>query len=204
MDAGLAIGAATAVVLAVIVVGVIARARRRARRERRRVAALTALAETMGTLSARLRDAYVPRPRDDPHATASPSTSSRIGGLPGREALLDHLADRIDATRASGSRLVLVVITVDREGASDAKIEAAATTLSTLASEPVHRVGDARLAVVLPGRGRAEALALIARVEAELRERRPGSPPVVVTSVAVERERGDDAIAMLARTTTDV
>lgn len=201
MDAALAITIAVALVvaLAFVVALVVTRSRRREDRRRRRLAALADLAEVMAQLSDQLREtppvhvnlpAYVPDRR---------ATATLVGGLPGRAALLDSLAERVATAEAAGTRLVLAILSIDRVGSDELRIDGVARAVARLANEPVHRVGDSSLALVLPGRGRAEVLALIARAEAELRERGPGAAAVIAHSVAVELEPGDDAVALLAR-----
>lgn len=190
-----------AVALVVGLALVVLRSRRRETRERRRFAALADLAEVMRDLSDQLREAPAPPVAANPPLSVSApgARATLVGGLPGRTALLDSLAEQVAAAHISGTRLVLVILSIDRVGPDDARIDAAAHALARLSDEPVHRVGDSSVALVLAKRGRAEALALIARAEAELRERAPGAAAVIAHSVAVELEPGDDAVAMLAR-----
>ena len=152
--------------------------RRRAARRAHRLAALDA--------TARLRELDVVD-----HTERAPLEPAREGrlpvvadGLPGRAALVAALSERVAEARADGSRIAAAVV---RSGADDAT--ALAQNIKAVVDSPVYAVGTRAGALVRPGLGRAEALGVLARIEATCR----------TTGRAVELEQGEDGIELLAR-----
>ena len=172
------------VVPLVAVVGVVAVAggalRRGAiERERRRVAALTALADRLGRISAAhdlSAAAIEPPPRTPPPLTPIRSR--------GRAALLDALAEAVRRAAPEGSRLAIAL--VESPGTAAAAL---ADDVEAIAGAQAYEVGPRSVALVAPGVGRAEALGLLARVQAV----------IGATGTAVELEPDEDAIALLTR-----
>ena len=104
--------------------------------------------------------------------------------LPGRAALVEALTARVAEARSEGSRVAAAFV---RSGADDA------TTLArhvrTVVDAPVYAVGTRAVAFVLPGLGRAEALGVLARIEAACH----------TSGRAVELEQGEDGVDLVAR-----
>jgi GGDEF domain-containing protein len=200
----------TAIALAVAAVALaatallVARARRRARRAtRRRTVALERLAATMARAADELDDAVA---RADSRSWATivvePSSAAPLDpatGLRGRSGFVDGLRRAVDEARADDSRLALALIAIGGSGtALDAAVgRIAEAARSSAPSAEVFRAGERALALLLPATGRAEALAVIARTEAAVRD----APPVAAR--AVELAPGEDAIAFLARLLAD-
>lgn len=105
-------------------------------------------------------------------------------GLPGRAALVEALSERVAQARADGSRIAAAVV---RSGADDAT--ALARSVKAVVDAPVYAVGTRAVALLLPGLGRADALGVLARIEATCR----------TTGRAVELEQGEDGVELLAR-----
>ena len=151
--------AALIVVLATVVV---ARARRA--RATRRVAALVDVADRIDAAVSSLGELT---PVDGPDAQADldevPDPARPVEGtLPGRAGLLWAIATGIADARSRGLRLAAAVV---RSGDEDASSLAAHAR--SVADVPVYAVGPGAVALVLPGLGRADALGLLARIEAE-------------------------------------
>lgn len=185
-----------------LVVAIVAyRHRRRAAAEQRRLAALAGLAETMTELSEQLRrtTSTTRGPREPDRTPPVRPTPPLVGGLPGRTALLELLVADVDVAQRSEARLAIAVMSVTSTGPEEAALVDAAHVLGEVSGEQVHRTGSTSLAVVLPGRGRAEALAVIARTEATLRARSGTGRPRLAESAAVELGRDEDAVGLLAR-----
>ncbi len=147
---------ALAVVLSALLVLAAWLARRNAvRRENRRLAALTALAE-------QLERTRVPaRERVDSIAAPSPRVAASSRGVGhGRAACVDAVGAAVLESRDRGARLSLAVVT----STSDPTTVVGA--VRSAAGTEVFTVGPDAVAVLLPGRGRAEALGLLARIEA--------------------------------------
>ncbi len=160
--------------------------RRRAARRAHRLAALDATARRIDTAVVSLRELDVVD-----HTERAPLEPAREGrppvvadGLPGRAALVAALSERVAEARADGSRIAAAVV---RSGADDAT--ALAQNIKAVVDAPVYAVGTRAVALVLPGLGRAEALGVLARIEATCR----------TTGRAVELEQGEDGIELLAR-----
>ena len=108
------------------------------------------------------------------------------GTLPaGRAAFVDALGSEIERTAERGTRLAAAVV-CDAEAAS---VDTLADIVREAAKAPVYLVGPRAVAVALPGTGRAEALGILARVEASCGAR--GS--------AVELEAGETATQLAVR-----
>lgn len=117
-------------------------------------------------------------------AAAEPPAPDVEDGLPGRSALLRAVAATIDDARLAGGRLSAAVV----RAAGAEQRELAAEALA-VAEVPVYAVGPRSVALVLPDLGRADALGVLARIEA----RCPSS------GKAVELEPGEDATELVAR-----
>jgi hypothetical protein len=153
--------------------------RRALARERHRLDALTDLEDRFRSATASL-DAQ--GPANDPLPTPAPVSSA--SGSRGRAALLDALTGAVTDARSEGSRL------------SVARIESSETTAAVLAArvaevtrlEP-YEVGARAVALVVRAGGRAEALGVLARIQAACGAR----------GDAVELEPGESAVELLAR-----
>ena len=162
--------------------------RRRNERDARRIEALTAVAEridaavsSLGDTTASLSADHLPVRR----AVSGGPTPLVGDGLPGRAALLDAVADAVDQSRAQRSRLSAAVVR--------ASGERDAVTLAGVVHEVTHAeayaVGPRAVALVLPGLGRADALGVLARIEAQCSS----------SGRAVELEPREDAVEFAAR-----
>lgn len=167
-----------AVVAVVAVAGGVLR-RSAIERERRRVAALSALADRLAQLAAT---------HDLPTATIEPPPRAPGPLTPlgsrGRAALLDALADAV--RRAASERSRLAIALVESPGTAAATL---AEDVHAIAGAPAYEVGPRSVVLVAPGAGRAEALGLLARIQAA-----SGA-----TGTAVELEPDEDAVALLTR-----
>jgi hypothetical protein len=175
---------AVAATLLVVLVAWRARRRRAARRDRR-LAALEATARRIDTAVGSLRELDL-HDRDEPAPTIPRDGPPPpvADDLPGRAALVEALTTRVAEARSEGSRVAAAFV---RSGADDA------TTLArhvrTVVDAPVYAVGTRAVAFVLPGLGRAEALGLLARIEAACH----------TSGRAVELEQGEDGVDLVAR-----
>jgi hypothetical protein len=97
-------------------------------------------------------------------------------------AFLDAIESEIAGAREHALRLGAAVV-YDAAGAS------ARDALREVVDSPVYAVGARSYAVLLPGRGRAEALGVLAKVEARCGAR----------GTAVELERGETAVELAVR-----
>ena len=171
--------AALVVVLATLVV-----ARTRRARAARRVAALVEVADRIDAAVSSLgglTPVDAPAVPDEVTAPAPPVE----GTLPGRAGLLWAIATGIADARSRGLRLAAAVV---RSG--DGDTSSLAAHARSVADVPVYAVGPSAVALVLPGLGRADALGLLARIEAEC----PSS-----SGKAVELEPDEDAVALATR-----
>ncbi len=105
--------------------------------------------------------------------------------LPGRAAFVDALGSEVERASERGTRLAAAVVR-DAEAAS---LDTLAAVVREAAKAPVYLVGPRAVAVALPGTGRAEALGILARVEASCGAR--GS--------AAELEAGETATQLAVR-----
>jgi hypothetical protein len=174
------------VVLAAFVALALAAVGRRATRdalarEERRAEALRSLHDRLRTAAASLDlSAPVPAPGDASATRAAPA----VAGSRGRAALLDALTDAVAAARLDHTRLAVAHIET-REGSAALL---AARVAGATGLEP-YEVGPRAVALVVRDGGRADALGLLARVEAACG----------ATGDAVELEPGESAVELLAR-----
>ncbi len=103
----------------------------------------------------------------------------------GRAAFVEALGTEVERATARGTRLAAAVVRDEGEVTADAL----ADIVREAAKAPVYRVGPRTVAVALPGTGRAEALGMLARVEASCGAR--GS--------AVELETGESSVRLAVR-----
>lgn len=185
MSVDLAIAALASAALAGALVVAVALRRRAARAARRR-AALAEVAERIDAAVSSLRELPITRSPD--HAPPSPLADGPVvvvdGELPGRSGLLQALAASVADARSAGSRLAAAVVRARDDDAPALAGQARAVTDAS-----VYVVGPRAIALVLPGLGRADALGLLAQIEA----RCPSS------GKAVELEAGEDAAELAAR-----
>jgi hypothetical protein len=179
-------GVTTAIVVGVVVVALLAllavglRFRRRAiADEQRRVEALTTLAVRLNDLNASLP--VPPATAEPPPRPPAPLPPIEPGG---RAAFLDALTDAVARARADSSRLTVAVVE------SGATVSAAlAGDVRDVTAGDAYEVGPRAVALVVEGAGRADALGVLARIQAACG----------ATGNAVELEPGDDAVALVAR-----
>jgi hypothetical protein len=161
--------------------------RRRSERNARRIAALTAVAERIDAAVASLGDT-IPTPSAEQasvsHAATAPCPPVIQDGLVGRTALLNAVADAVAQARAQGSRLSGAVVRVTETDATKL-----AGVVQDVAHAEAYAVGPRSVALVLPGLGRAEALGVLARIEAQY----------AASGSAVELGPGEDAVEFAAR-----
>ncbi len=175
-----ALGAASLVtVLSVVVV-----ARRRRARASRRLAALTEIVGRIDAAVSSLTNGLAAHRAPPERDAGSAPTTTVDGDLPGRAGLLWALATSVAEARSHGLRLAAAVV---RAGDDDAT--SLATRAQSVADVPVYAVGPRAVALVLPGLGRADALGLLAQIEAEC----PSS------GRAVELAPEEDAVELAAR-----
>ena len=99
----------------------------------------------------------------------------------GRAALVDRAVEQVAAARTEGTRLAAAVVRT----APGTPVGA----IAPLAGVPVYVVGPDAFAILLPGLGRADALGVVARIEAH----------VAVSGRAVELEPGESAAELVTR-----
>jgi hypothetical protein len=176
---------AAAAALVVVLAAWRARNRRAARRAHRR-AVLDETARRIDTAVASLRELGLSDHADPKAPAVSPASPhpTVADGLPGRAALVEALTERVAEARAEGSRIAAAVV---RSGADDATT--LARNVRTVVDAPVYAVGTRAVALVLPGLGRADALGLLARIEAACH----------TSGRAVELEQGEDGADLVAR-----
>ncbi len=159
-------------------VAVLTYRRRAIQQERRRVASLEAFAEQIRAVSEALPDSVAPR--EPPPRAPGPLAPT---GSRGRTALLDALNDGVARARADGTRLSVALVS------SGAPASTLADDVSAVAGAPAYEVGARSVAIVVPGAGRADALGLLARIQASCDAH----------GDAVELEPDEDALALLTR-----
>lgn len=158
--------------------------RRVERREARRVHALQAVARRLETTLSSLEAPDLDEPWPEPPAPPRNDAPVIEGTVPGRAALLETLRESVGRARADGSRLAAAVVELDRDA-----VPSVCDEIGSVAGVPVYAVGPRSLGLVLPGLGRAGALGVLARIQAE---RGPKGR-------AVELDPEEDAIEMVAR-----
>lgn len=177
---------AAAALAGALVVAFLAQRRRAARAARRR-ATLAEVAERIDAAVSSLRGQAITRSLEQ--APPSPlegdvSAAPVDRDLPGRAGLLQALALSVSDARLRGSRLAAAVVR-----ARDDDAPALAGRARSVTDVPVYAVGPRAIALVLPGLGRADALGVLAQIEA----RCPSS------GKAVELAPGEDAAELAAR-----
>jgi len=103
----------------------------------------------------------------------------------GRAAFVETLGTEVERATTRGTRLAVAVVR-HPETATSSRL---ADVVREIAKAPVYVVGPRSVAVALPGTGRADALGILARVEASCGAR--GS--------AVELEPGETATRLAVR-----
>ena len=166
------------VVAVLVAAGVFAYRRRAIEQERRRVASLEAFAEQLRTVTATLPDPIAPR--EPPPRAPGPLAPA---GSRGRTALLDALSDAVERARVDGTRLSVALVS---SGSSAPRL---ADEVSAVTATPAYEVGPRAAAFVVPGAGRADALGVLARIQAACGAH----------GDAVELEPDEDAVALLTR-----
>ena len=106
------------------------------------------------------------------------------GAVAGRVAFLDALEGEVARAADANARLAVAVVRESAEPTGQVP-----DVLRELGADAVYAVGPGAHAVVLPGAGRAEALGLLAKVEA-----RCGAD-----GAAVERLEGESALELYVR-----
>ena len=159
--------------------------RRRAEREQRRAVRLREVATRIDAAVSSIGDIAVADNTDGPAVPVAGATAPQAGdGLPGRAALLAAVGAQVRDARSAGLRLSAAVVRSSDAGPRELAVEA-----RTVADVDAYAVGPRAVALVLPGLGRADALWVLARIEA----RCPSS------GKAVELEPGEDAVELVAR-----
>ena len=176
---------ACAALAGALLIAVVAQRRRAARAARRRAA----LAEVAGRIDAAVSSLrglpIAPSPDAAPTSPLEDGSVPLVADeLPGRAGLLQALATSVSDARSRGSRLAAAVVR-----ARDDDAPALAERARAVTDVPVYAVGPRAIALVLPGLGRADALGVLAQIEA----RCPSS------GKAVELEQGEDAAELAAR-----
>ena len=183
--------AVLAIALAATVIGLAVwlHLRRRRERSRRRIAKLTAVAERIDAAVSSLAETTATRSaeRADVRRGSEPVAATPLldDGRPGRAALLDAVADAVERSREQDSRLSAAVVrmTGEQDGATLADV------VHEVAQAEAYAVGPRSVALVLPGLGRADALGVLARIEAQCSS----------SGRAVELEPSEDAVEFAAR-----
>ena len=167
------------VVLAALALGIGWGLHRRALdRERRRVDALTSLESRLRSATASL-ELPAPAPEREQYSAPLAAPGSR-----GRAALLEALTDAVAGARADRSRLSVALVESRETSATVLAAEVADATGSQS-----YEVGPRAVALVVRGGGRAEALGLLARIQAACGAR----------GDAVELQPGESAVGLLTR-----
>lgn len=178
--------APVAVALAAVAALAMATLRRRAVRARRRLEILAGAAARIDAAVSSLGELPVLRPFDAVPVPPAPVEPAPLveDGLSGRAGLLGALAVNVAEARSQGRRLAAALVR-----AQEADTAALARSARSVADVPVYAVGPRAVALVLPGLGRADALGVLARLEAQ----RPTS------GRAVELESGEDVVELATR-----
>ena len=154
--------------------------RRRIERERGRVDALRVLAGQLEGAAAWLRETRATPPEPSPRPPA-PLVGVEPGG---RAALVDATTDAVRGARGGGTRLAVAVIQ-----AAESDTDELGSDVGFAVGLTTYAVGPRAVAVVLPGASRAEALGVLARIQAACD----------ATGHAVELEPDESAVELLAR-----
>jgi hypothetical protein len=168
----------------VVAVGLVAR-RRAVARQARRVRELEVLA---GRLEATLAQVRSPPPRPlEPTAAAAGGVAPLVADrLPGRAAFLEAIAAEVDrAVGEGGARLTAALVRVPPERGGGALVQA----VGEVTGRRAYAVGPSAVAFTLPGLGRADGLAALARIESQ----------TASTGHAVEWAPGETAVELVVR-----
>jgi hypothetical protein len=177
MTTWLLLAVVVALVAAGITAGWVAR-RQRASASRRRAETLADVARRVDAAVGSL-DAPAASP---PGQRSEPAPAPLIeGGTRGRAGLVDAAVEQVAAARAADARLAAAIVRT----APGIPVSAVAE----IVERHVYVVGPEALAFLLPGFGRADALGLVARLDAHL----------AVSGRAVELEPGESATELVAR-----
>jgi hypothetical protein len=170
------------VALAIVAAAAVAlwKFRRRAiEQERRRVTELTTLALRLREMSDALE--LPPAVVEPPPRPPTPLPPIAPGG---RAAFIDALTEAVARARAEGTRLTAAVV----ESGSTSSAALAGDVQNVTGAE-AYEVGARSVALVVPGSGRADALGVLARIQAACG----------ATGNAVELEPDDDAVGLVSR-----
>jgi hypothetical protein len=154
--------------------------RRAIERERRRVDALNDVARRLEGVPASLREGRAAASEPLSRAPA-PLAGVEPGG---RAALVEATSDAVGRARGGGMRLAAAVVEAADSGADTLGGDVASAVGLTN-----YRVGPRSIAIVLPGASRAEALGVLARIQAGCG----------ATGRAVELEPDESAVELVAR-----
>jgi len=148
-----------ALVLALVVIAVVVR-RRAIARETQRTHELTRLAEQLGVSLAQVyRPSFPPIEPSAPQPGAvAPLVADR---LPGRAAFLEAVAAEVERAKAGAARLTAALV----RAAGDADSGTLVVAVDEIAGRRAYAVGPSAVAFTLPGLGRADGLAALARIE---------------------------------------
>lgn len=185
----MSVGIALVVLAAAVAVGIACAwiaVRRRQDREAHRAARLREVVARIEAAVSSIGEVAISRPAAEERAAATAGgTPPEAGnGLPGRAALLGAVGAQVRVARSNGGRLSAAVVR-----SADAETAELAVETQAVADVDAYAVGSRAVALVLPGLGRADALGVLARIEA----RCPSS------GKAVELEPGEDAVELVAR-----
>ena len=159
--------------------------RHRAEREARRAARLGEIAARIEAAVSSIGEVGVPAPAETRAAPRPVERARDVDDhLPGRSALLAAVDAQVHDARSGGGRLSAAVVR-----SADAEPRSLAAEAHAVADVPVYAVGPRAVALVLPGLGRADALGVLARIEARCAS----------SGRAVELEAGEDAVELVAR-----
>ncbi len=173
---------ALVLVVAVLIValGLWTSRRRAVERERQRVDALRTLDGQFERVTESLDRARPPVPEPLPRAPA-PLAAAAPGG---RAALVDASTEAVRRARSEGTRLAVAVV-----DAADGNAGRLGGDVASAVGLTAYTVGPRSIAMLLPGAGRAQALGVVARIQAACG----------ATGRAVELEPGEDAAELLTR-----
>lgn len=181
MTAPVLVGLVVLAFLVLVVLGAWAFRQRAIEQERRRVAVLTSLATRLGDVTASLE---VPATVAEP----PPGPPTRLPAIEpgGRAAFIDALTEAVAAARADGSRLTAALVESGSAGSAALVGDVRAVT-----GGDAYQVGSRAVAIVLPDTGRADALGVLARIQAAC--------GATGNAVELEPGDGDGAVAFATR-----
>jgi len=169
--------------LALVLIAVTVR-RRAIAREARRVRELERLAERLELSLAQLHPPEFPpiEPTAPGPGAIAPLVADR---LPGRAAFLEAVTAEVERAQAGAARLTAALVRV----AGDTDGGALVVAVDEITGRRAYAMGPSAVAFTLPGLGRADGLAALARIES----RAPSS------GHAVEWERAETPVELVAR-----